>query len=92
MPRQKRSRKNRPAKKHLNSKAAKERFGERAVRMGFVTEEQVHQALERQWSLAAEGRPHMLIGLVLLEMGAISNDRLIRVLKSYEEESGTATP
>ena len=69
----------------------REKFGERAVRMGFVTEDEVRGALERQRSLAAEGRPHMLIGMVLLEMGALANDQLIQVLKSYEDESGTVT-
>ena len=72
-------------------KPSGEKFGERAVRMGFVTEDQVRGALERQRSLAAQGRPHMLIGLVLLEMGALANDQLIRILKSYEEESGEVT-
>ncbi len=70
---------------------AKERFGERAVRMGFIIEADVEAALDRQQELAKEGKPHILIGLVLLQMGALANDQLIAILKSYEDESGGAT-
>ncbi len=70
---------------------AKERFGERAVRMGFIIEADVEAALDRQRELAEEGKPHMLIGLVLLQMGSLANDQLIAILKSYEDESGGAT-
>ena len=70
--------------------AERERFGERAVRMGFVTEASVRAALDRQRELAKDRRPHVLIGLVLLEMGALTNEQLIVILKSYEDESGGA--
>ena len=69
---------------------ARERFGERAVRMGFIIEADVEAALDRQRELAREGKPHMLIGLVLLQMGALANDQLIAILKSYEDEAGGA--
>jgi hypothetical protein len=69
---------------------ARERFGERAVRMGFIIEADVEAALDRQRELASERKPHMLIGLVLLQMGALANDQLIAILKSYEDESGGA--
>ncbi len=69
----------------------RERFGERAVRMGFIIEADVEAALDRQQELAREGKPHMLIGLVLLQMGALANDQLIAILKSYEDEPGGAT-
>ena len=72
-------------------KPERERFGERAVRMGFVTEAEVREALRLQRSLAGEKKPHMLIGLVLLEMGALTNEQLIEILKSYEDESGRVT-
>lgn len=70
---------------------AREKFGERAVRMGFITEAEVHSGLDRQRELAKEGKPHMLIGLVLLQMGALANDQLIAILKSYEDKSDGAT-
>ena len=65
----------------------REKFGERAVRMGFVTEEQVHEALELQRSPSRSGGQRGLIGLILLRMGALANDQLIRVLKTYAPES-----
>ncbi len=65
----------------------REKFGERAVRMGFVTEEQVHEALELQRSSSGSGGQHELIGLILLRMGAFTNDQLISVLKTYAVES-----
>ena len=64
-----------------------EKFGERAVRMGFATEEQVHEALELQRSRSRSGGQHELIWLILLGMGALANDQLIRVLKTYPAES-----
>ena len=64
----------------------RDRFGERAVKLGFCNEDQVLSAVKRQEELAAAGEAHKLIGLVMLETGAISNDQLIQVLKTYEQE------
>ena len=69
----------------------KERFGERAVRMGFVTEGQVDDALEQQRWLREHGEPKRLMGIILLDMDALTNGQLIEVLQSYEDESGEAT-
>jgi hypothetical protein len=65
----------------------REKFGERAVRMGFATEEQVREALELQRSPSPDRGQHELIGLILLKMGALTNDQLIKVLKTYAAES-----
>jgi hypothetical protein len=62
-----------------------DRFGERAVKLGFCLDADVREAIERQAGLAERGKPHKLIGLVLLDMGVITNAQLIRVLKTYEE-------
>ena len=64
-----------------------ERFGERAVRMGFVTRAQVAEALRLQKDLSASGKEHKLIGFILLETGALTNDQLIEVLETYEDEA-----
>jgi hypothetical protein len=69
----------------------REKFGERAVRMGFVTEEQVDDALEQQRWLREHGEGRRLTGIILLEMDALTNEQLIEVLQSYEDESGEAT-
>ena len=62
-----------------------DRFGERAVKAGFCTAKDVEKAVAFQQDLARRGLPHKLIGLVLLESGAISTEQLIRVLKTYED-------
>ncbi len=65
----------------------RERFGERAVRMGLVSDEDVRKALLLQRTRGRDGRPHKLIGLIMIETGALSNDELLRILKTYEDES-----
>src|SRR5512143_4120719 len=52
------------------------RLGEYLVRNGYLTEEQLHAALERQKSNASQGRPPRLLGQTLVEMGFITRDRL----------------
>jgi len=66
---------------------ARERFGEVAVRLGYITEEQVHRALDQQRDRRAKGG-HQLIGLVMLDLGMINNIQLVNVLKEMEEHSG----
>lgn len=63
-----------------------EPFGQVAVRMGFVTEPQVQAALDVQASLRKAGKSK-LIGMILLEMGMISSEQLIEMLKYYETRS-----
>lgn len=57
-----------------------ERFGQIAIRKGFVSRQQVEEALARQKELDLQGRPHKLIGMILLEMGALGTTELIEVL------------
>jgi len=61
-----------------------ERFGQVAVKLGFVTPEEVRRALAIQQEDARSGRPRRLLGLVLLEEGLIDNQQLIEILKYYE--------
>lgn len=61
-----------------------EPFGQVAVKMGFCTQEDVRKALEVQRSLSLDGKEHRLIGLILLEAGALSTTQLIQILKYYE--------
>ena len=66
---------------------ARERFGEVAVRLGYITEEQVDRALDQQRDRHAKGG-HQLIGLVMLDLGMINNIQLVNVLKEMEERAG----
>lgn len=59
----------------------KERFGQVAVRRGYVSERQVTDALDQQRALAQGGVPHKLIGMIMLEMGALGTTELIEVLR-----------
>jgi len=61
-----------------------ERFGDLAVRLGHVTEEDVERALERQQRESEDGRSHKLIGMHMLELGLLSTSQLIEILKKYE--------
>jgi hypothetical protein len=61
--------------------SGRELFGRVAIRRGFVTEEQVTDGLARQKAIVAEGLPHKLIGMVLLDMGALGTTELIDILR-----------
>ena len=58
------------------------RFGEIALSLGFIDENQLEEALKIQRERHARGMSHRLIGLILLEMGAIGNAQLIDILKN----------
>ena len=60
---------------------AREPFGQVAVRRGYVTQQQVVEALSRQKDLASGGQVHKLIGMIMLEMGALGTSELIEVLR-----------
>jgi hypothetical protein len=57
------------------------RFGEAAVKAGFVKPQALEKALDTQKTRDTRGESHKLLGIILLEMGAISNEQLIDVLK-----------
>jgi hypothetical protein len=61
--------------------AGREPFGQVAVRKGYVTQAQVAEALVRQKEIVAQGAPHKLIGMIMLEMGALGTTELIEVLR-----------
>jgi len=61
-------------------------FGERLVRLGYASPDQVRDALKIQARRDAEGRAHQLIGMIMVELGMIDTAQLINALKSYELE------
>ncbi|TET34660.1 MAG: hypothetical protein E3J72_13870 [Planctomycetota bacterium] len=67
---------------------AREKFGRVAIRLGFVKEEQVKEALDIQRKMDESGQPHKLIGLIMLEQGMLSNAQLIEMLKYFELQQG----
>ena len=60
---------------------AREPFGQIAVRKGYVNQAQVTDTLGRQKQLADSGSSHKLIGMILLEMGALGTTELIDILR-----------
>jgi hypothetical protein len=62
-----------------------EPFGQVAIRMGFVSESQVQAALGVQESMQKAGKQRRLIGMILLDLGMISSQQLIDILKYYEQ-------
>jgi hypothetical protein len=67
-----------------------EAFGQVAVRMDFCSQDDITKALEIQKNLSLEGKEHRLIGLILLELGALSTTQLIQILQYYD--LGTKVP
>ncbi|HUW56210.1 MAG TPA: hypothetical protein VMZ92_06210 [Planctomycetota bacterium] len=67
-------------------------FGQVAIQMGFVTESQVQAALEIQASMEKTRKERRLLGMIMLEMGMISTDQLIDVLKYYETHRDEEAP
>jgi hypothetical protein len=59
------------------------RFGEVAVKRGFITASQVQEALAEQISNepSIRLRPPKLIGEILLEKGFMTNEQVLTVLK-----------
>jgi len=62
----------------------KEKVGEIAVRLGFITPEEVHKALRRQQEIEKTEGKRRLLGLVMVEQGLLSTTQLIEVLKELE--------
>src|SRR5206468_12869030 len=67
--------------------SARPLFGQIAVERSFVTSDHVHQALKIQQDLVAQGRPHRLIGILLVELGMMSTTQLIDVLKEVHQRT-----
>jgi len=78
-------------RKHPNgytdeTEVQKEFFGEIAIRMGFITHEQLDEALKLQKQIDKEGS-HELLGVLLLREGMLSNSQLIQILKYMETKA-----
>ncbi|RME74546.1 MAG: hypothetical protein D6776_05065 [Planctomycetota bacterium] len=69
----------------MTTRAPRMKFGQIAIMLGFVDEEQLDEALRVQRETSARGGRHKLLGLVMLELGMIDNAALIEILKRYEE-------
>jgi hypothetical protein len=69
------------------SKQYRPLFGKIAVDMGFVTAEQLTEALAEQAEDGLSNKPHRFIGSILFEHGWITKDQIdFVVLKVFEQE------
>ena len=66
--------------KDMMQQANPKLFGDVAIEKGFLKLDQVKDALIKQKALADSGEAHNLIGVILLEMGALSTTQLIEIL------------
>ena len=62
-----------------------ERFGTVAVKKGFVTEEQVHEAMKVQMERDLDGLEHRLIGSILYGMGYITLEQIDEVAEAVKK-------
>ena len=69
------------AKSGSNGGGRREPFGQTAVRKGYVSQQQVTDALAKQREIVQSGAPHKLIGMVMLEMSALGTTELIDILR-----------
>lgn len=63
------------------------RFGDYAVELGYCTPQDVERAVQIQEDLISRGHPRMLIGLIMVRYGILSNAQLIEVLKVLEQQN-----
>lgn len=71
-----------------NSGMVKSMFGEIAVEQGFLTPEQLEQALRLQQGEDADGRPHRPLGIICLQEGLLRYDDVMRILGEQERRRG----
>ena len=67
--------------------AQREPFGQVAVRKGYVSPQQVTDALDRQRDITQQGSAHKLIGMIMLEMGSLGTTELIDVLRELDSSA-----
>ncbi len=63
------------------------RFGIKAVQKGFITAEQLIEALTIQVMGDVERKQHKLIGMILLEMGLMTNEQIDEVVRELMKKS-----
>ena len=67
-------------------KKTKGQIGQIAVEMGFVASADIRKALTVQKEEDQAGKPHRLLGLILVAEGILSTEQLIRILKHMERK------
>jgi hypothetical protein len=61
------------------------RFGVIAVEKGFVTKEQLYEALEKQVEEDLSGDSHTLIGVILIKLGHLTREQAEEILAAMKK-------
>jgi capsular exopolysaccharide synthesis family protein len=61
-------------------------FGETIASLGFVNPSDLHLALQEQKARAARGDKPILIGMLMVEMGLITLNQLVKAINSHEKD------
>ena len=62
------------------------RFGVVAVEKGFINKEQLFEALKLQVEEDLLGKPHTLIGIILIKLGYLTNEEADHVLLTMKKK------
>ena len=73
----------------MPTKYFEKRFGMIAVEKGFVTPEQIFEAIEIQVKENMEQKKHRFIGTVLVEQGYMRHSQIQEVLKAMDIPKGS---
>ena len=68
----------------METEPLEKRFGILAVEKGFVSPEQIREALEIQVRENIEKKKHRFIGTILVEQGYLKHSQISEVLKAME--------
>jgi len=69
----------------MDARMVEERFGTMAVKKGFVTKEQVLEAMKVQMERNLDGLEHRLIGSILYSMGYITLPQIDEVAEDVKK-------
>lgn len=69
----------------MTFKASLARFGTMAVRLGYITRDQLVEALAQQVDDDLGGRPHRAIGHILIDSGWMTPAQVESTLRSVEQ-------
>lgn len=62
-----------------------EPFGAYAIRKGYATHREVQEGIAAMTEAERQGKPRPLLGVVLLQMGVLTTDQMIEILREMEQ-------
>ena len=69
-----------------------EPFGAFAVRRGFATPREIQEGVAAQDRLERAGERRPLLGMMLLQMGVLTTDQMIEILREMEQVRALTVP